>query len=254
MEDARSAPRSKAAVELEHVSKQFGAQKILKDVTLQVATGNAFCLLGRSGIGKSVTLKIMIGLIKPDHGRVLIEGRAIQAMEGTKLESARRKIGFLFQNGALFDSISVFENVAFPLRRHTQKSEHEIREIVEEKLKEVELGKEGRKMPAELSGGMTKRAALARALALDPAILLIDEPSSGLDRITANEIYELLLQLKKNKRVTMVVVTHDVPGAARFADCFAVLNDGHIIACGTVDDLARSENQLVRDLVQGSET
>lgn len=243
-----------AAVELEHVSKTFAAQEVLKDVSFQVAQGKAFCLLGRSGTGKSVTLKIMIGLIKPERGKVLIQGNAIQDLHATELENARKKIGFLFQNGALFDSISVFENVAFPLRRHTRKSEREIRDIVEEKLQEVELGDQGKKMPSELSGGMSKRAALARALALDPTILLVDEPSTGLDRITANEIYELLLQLKKKKHVTMVVVTHDVPGAVRFVDRFAILNQGRIIACGTMDDLARSDNQLVHELLQGSET
>lgn len=181
------------AVKLEHVSKAFAGQEVLKDVSFQVAPGQAFCLLGRSGTGKSVTLKIMIGLIKPDRGMVLIQGNEIQDLKGADLETARRKVGFLFQNGALFDSISVFENVAFPLRRHTRKSEREIRKIVEERLTEVELEKQGKKMPSELSGGMSKRAALARALALDPAILLVDEPSTGLDRITANEIYELLI-------------------------------------------------------------
>ncbi len=175
---------------------------MLDDVGFQVATAEAFCLLGRSGAGKSVILKTIIGLIKPDRGRVLIEDKEIQKLDSATLASVRKKVGFLFQNAALFDSISVGENVAFPLRRHTRKSELEIQGIVEEKLKEVELEKEGSKMPAELSGGMKKRAGLARALALEPSILLIDEPSSGLDRITASEIYELLLRLRRRSRTS----------------------------------------------------
>ncbi len=150
------------AVRLENVSKAFGDRKVLDKITLQVANGEGFCLLGRSGIGKSVTLKIMIGLIKPDAGKVFIHGIEIEHFDSQKLSHARRQTGFLFQNGALFDSISVADNVAFPLRRHTNKSSAEIRSIVREKLKEVELENEGDKMPASLSGGMNKRAALAR--------------------------------------------------------------------------------------------
>lgn len=242
------------AVKLENVSKAFGQRTVLDDVTLQVSKGEGVCLLGRSGTGKSVTLKIMIGLIKPDAGKVLIHGTELQALDAAALSHVRRQIGFLFQNGALFDSISVAENVAFPLRRHTKKSETEIRSIVREKLEEVELGNEGKKMPAMLSGGMSKRAALARALALDPAILLVDEPSSGLDAITAAEINDLLLQLKKKRDVTLIVVTHDVAGARKFADRFAVLDRGKIVACGAAEDLARSSNNLVRELSTGSVT
>ncbi|MGH9327098.1 MAG: ABC transporter ATP-binding protein, partial [Terriglobia bacterium] len=146
------------------------------------------------------------------------------------------------------------ENIAFPLRRHTHKADQEIQAIVHEKLKEVELEGEGKKMPAKLSGGMRKRVGLARALALDPSILLVDEPSSGLDRITAEEIYELLLELKRKQRVTLVVVTHDVTGARKFADRFAVLGQGKILACGAADELSRSENPLVRELASGSKT
>jgi phospholipid/cholesterol/gamma-HCH transport system ATP-binding protein len=170
------------------------------------------------------------------------------------LAEVRKKIGFLFQNGALFDSISVADNVAFPLRRHTRKSEDEIQEIVHEKLKEVELEKDGQKMPAELSGGMNKRAGLARALALDPSILLIDEPSSGLDRITASEIQDLLARLKNRRKVTLVVVTHDVSGARKFADHFAVLDRGKIAAYGTAEELERSSDALVRGLAAESIT
>ena len=242
------------AVRLEHVSKSFEGRKVLDDVSLQISHGQAFCLLGRSGTGKSVTLKLMIGLLMPDRGEIFIDGIKIQTADAKKLSEARKKVGFLFQGAALFDSISVAENVAFPLRRHTDKSDNEIRDIVHEKLDDVELGQEGKKMPSELSGGMRKRVGLARALALDPGILLIDEPSSGLDRITASEIYQLLLKLKKKQKVTLVVVTHDVTGARKFADEFAVLDQGKIAGCGSVDELAHSENSLVRELALGSET
>ena len=244
----------RAAVRLDHVSKSFGDRTVLEDVSFQVGTGEAFCLLGRSGVGKSVTLRLMIGLIKPDRGKIFVQGHEMQAIEREELGEARKKIGFLFQGAALFDSISVFENVAFPLRRHTKKSEEEIRAVVQEKLDEVELSKEGKKMPSELSGGMQKRAGLARALALDPAVLLVDEPSSGLDHITAKEIYELLLNLKQSRHVTLVAVTHDVAGARKFADRFAVLNEGKIVACGSPEDLAGSDNPVVRELAAGVET
>lgn len=254
-DDARpTANNDECPVRLEHVSKAFGSRKVLDDVSFQVRSGKAFCLLGRSGAGKSVTLKIMIGLIKPDRGEVLIQGQEIERLDSAQLADARKKIGFLFQGAALFDSISVAENVAFPLRRHTHKSEREIQAIVREKLKEVELENEGKKMPSELSGGMSKRAGLARALALNPSILLVDEPSSGLDPITASEIYDLLLQLKKQQKVTMVVVTHDVTGAQKFADHFAVLNKGRIAGFGTAEELAQSDNPLVRELTKGSQT
>src|SRR5579884_327547 len=246
--------KDRVPVRLEHVSKSFGGTKVLDDVVFQVGVGEAFCLLGRSGAGKSVTLKLMIGMIKPDRGKVVIEGNEIENMDPTGLAEVRKHMGFLFQSAALFDSISVGDNIAFPLRRHTRKSEREIQSIVREKLKEVELENEIGKMPAELSGGMKKRAGLARALALDPSILLVDEPSSGLDRITASEIYALLRQLKKKQKVTMVAVTHDVLGARSFADKFAVLAGGRIAECGTAEDLTRSENPLVRELAMGSET
>ncbi|HET7213754.1 MAG TPA: ATP-binding cassette domain-containing protein [Terriglobia bacterium] len=242
------------AVRFEDVSKTFGNQRVLSHLTFQVRAGQGFCLLGRSGIGKSVTLKIIIGLIKPEAGKVFISGTDIHSLAPPDLSAVRRNMGFLFQNAALFDSISVAENVAFPLRRHTKKSEKEIRDIVHEKLKEVELENEGGKAPAALSGGMSKRAALARALALNPKIILVDEPSSGLDTITATEIYELLLQLKKKRKVTLIVVTHDVVGARRFADQFAVLDSGAIACCGTADELAQSDNALVRELTKGSTT
>ncbi len=252
--DAATENPESPAVELEHVSKRFGERTVLDDISLRVKGGEAFCMLGRSGTGKSVSLKIMIGLIQADEGKVRIHGNEVRHGDTETLVKLRKSIGFLFQNAALFDSISVAENVAFPLRRHTKKSEEEIQEIVRDKLKEVELEKEGDKMPSELSGGMSKRAGLARALALEPSILLIDEPSSGLDRITAEEIYDLLLQRKKSRKETMVVVTHDTTGVKKFADTFAVLDNGRLAACGTLQELGQSENPTVRQLAAGSET
>lgn len=244
---------ARSAVRLEGISKGFGGRQVLHNLSFEVGAGEAFCLLRRSGAGKSVTLKLIIGLIKPDRGRIFVEGREIEDLDETELGELRKKMGFLFQGAALFDSISVSENVAFPLRRHTRKSEKEIQAVVRERLKDVQLEGEGKKMPAELSGGMRKRAGLARALALDPDVLLVDEPSSGLDRITAAEIYELLLALKKKQKVTLVAVTHDVTGARKFADQFAILSQGRILACGAADELARSENSLVRELASVSE-
>lgn len=241
------------SVSLQHVSKSFANRCVLDDICFEVSTGEAFCLVGRSGVGKSVTLKLLIGLLKPDAGEVFINGNNIGELDRIKLAEVRKKVGFLFQDGALFDSISVGDNVAFPLRRHTTKSNKEIQAIVHDKLEQVELAKEARKMPSELSGGMRKRVGLARALALDPSVLLVDEPSSGLDRITAGEIYELLDRLKQNRHVAQVIVTHDVSGAKKVANRFAVLDKGKIVASGSTDELTHSDNSLVRELVSISE-
>ena len=233
------------AICLDHVTKTFGERKVLDDVTIDVRTGTAFCLLGRSGTGKSVTLKHIIGLLKPDRGRVLVHGRDVVALEGRELAEVRRSMGFLFQNSALFDSISVGENVAFPLRRHTDWPDVRIREVAKAKLSDVGLEKDYDKMPADLSGGMRKRAGLARAMALDPDILLVDEPSAGLDPITAGEIDELLMDRKK-KGTTLVVVTHNIPSARHIGDEFGMLHEGRVIARGTAEDLEQSEQELVR--------
>ncbi len=242
------------AVLLDHVSKTFEKRKVLEDVSFQVGSGEAFGLLGRSGAGKSVTLKLIIGLLKPDQGKILVLGQEMQTLARDKLGEVRKKIGFLFQDAALFDSISVYENVAFPLRRHTGKSDAEIKDIVQQRLDDVGLSKEGRKMPSELSGGMRKRAGLARALALEPEVVLVDEPSSGLDHITAGEIYDLLLEMKQKRHVTLIAVTHDVAGARKFADKFAVLNRGRIVECGSFQELEESDDPVVRNLAAGAET
>jgi phospholipid/cholesterol/gamma-HCH transport system ATP-binding protein len=234
-----------AAIRLEHVTKSFDGRKVLDDVTLEIPEGKAFCLLGRSGTGKSVTLKHIIGLLRPDEGRVIVHGKEVPLLKRRELADVRRSMGFLFQNSALFDSISVGENVAFPLRRHTDWSDAKIREVSKSRLEAVGLEREFDKMPAELSGGMRKRAGLARAMALDPSLLLVDEPSAGLDPITTQEIDELLVDLKR-RGTTLVVVTHNIPSARMIGDELAVLHEGRVIARGTAAELDRSSDPLVQ--------
>jgi phospholipid/cholesterol/gamma-HCH transport system ATP-binding protein len=240
---------SDVAIRLEGVTKSFDNRKVLDDVTLDVAEGTGFCLLGRSGTGKSVTLKHIIGLMKPDSGRVLVRGKDVTVLKRRELSEVRRGIGFLFQNAALFDSITVGENVAFPLRRHTDWPEAKILEVAKSKLADVGLADDFDKMPSDLSGGMKKRAGLARAMALDPAILLVDEPSAGLDPMTGDEIDELLVELKK-KGTTLVMVTHNIPSARHVADEIAMLHEGKLIARGSAAELDRSDNALVRTFMR----
>ena len=235
-------------ISFQGVSKQFDDHAVLSDVSLDVAQGETLCLMGRSGTGKSVTLKLMIGLIRPDQGQICIQDRNIHGLDQDVLSQARRRMGFLFQNGALYSPVSLSDNLALPLQRFTKKSKQEIDATVQQRLDEVGLGNDRYKMPAELSGGMRKRAGLARALVLEPCILLADEPTSGLDRVTASEIDELLLSLKE-KGKTMVIVTHDIHGARRVGDRIAVLDQGRIVAIGKSRDLEKDENELVRALV-----
>jgi phospholipid/cholesterol/gamma-HCH transport system ATP-binding protein len=236
---------SEAVVRVEHVSKAFGARTVLDDVSFEVPAGRGVVILGRSGTGKSVMLKHIVALTRPDTGRVFVDQDEISALTGPELSRVRKRIGFLFQNSALFDSISVGENVAFPMRRHTGWRDAEIRKRASEKLDAVGLGREYEKMPAALSGGMRKRAGLARAMALDPTLLLVDEPSAGLDPITSDEIDELLVDLKA-KGTTLVVVTHNIPSARHVGDELAMLHEGRVIARGTATELDRSEHELVR--------
>jgi phospholipid/cholesterol/gamma-HCH transport system ATP-binding protein len=238
-----------AAIRLESVSKAFGAHQVLRDVSLTVPAGTACCILGRSGTGKSVTLKHVIGLIRPDSGRIFVENDEITALDARGLSRVRRGMGFLFQNAALFDSITVGENVAFPLRRHTRLPEVAIQRRVREKLGEVGLADAAGSMPADLSGGMRKRAGLARAMALDPSVLLVDEPSAGLDPITSQEIDDLLLA-RRRAGTTLLVVTHNIPSARALGDRLIVLHDGAIVAEGTAAELERSREPLVRAFMQ----
>ena len=237
------------AVKLDRVSKAFGTRRVLDDVSFEVPAGSGFVILGRSGTGKSVTLRHIVGLMTPDRGRVFVGADEISGLSGAELSRVRRTIGFLFQNAALFDSISVGENVAFPLRRHTRLPDREVRDRATEKLEAVGLGSEYDKMPAALSGGMRKRAGLARALALDPPILLVDEPSAGLDPITADEIDELLLGLKERGGTTLILVTHDLASARRLGDTLLMLHEGRIVVQGTAAELERSSDPMVRSFM-----
>jgi phospholipid/cholesterol/gamma-HCH transport system ATP-binding protein len=238
------------AVELRHVSKAFGDRRVLDDVSLVVPAGRAICILGRSGTGKSVTLKHIVGLLQPDAGEVLVEGEDVARLGGTDLARVRKRVGLLFQHAALFDSISVGENVAFPLRRHTRQSDAEIRARAQDLLAQVGLENEYDKMPAELSGGMRKRAGLARALVLDPPIVLADEPSAGLDPVTASEIDALLLALNERSKTTLIVVTHNIPSARQLGDELVFLHQGRIVERGDAAALGRSENPLVRQFMR----
>jgi phospholipid/cholesterol/gamma-HCH transport system ATP-binding protein len=237
------------AVVFDRVSKSFGAKQVLRDVSFDLRAGEALCVLGRSGTGKSVTLKLIISLLKPDEGNIWIEQDEITRLKESELSRVRRKMGFLFQDAALFDSLTLYENLALPLLRLTSKSPQEVDFVIERVLRQVGLAGDKRKMPSELSGGMRKRAGLARALVLEPRILLADEPSSGLDRITASEIDELLLRQKAEHQTTLIVVTHDVRGARRVGDHIAVLDQGRLVADGTVAEVEHSENEVARNLI-----
>jgi len=239
-----------AAIRFDRVTKSFGSLKVLDQVSFEVPRGNAFCVLGRSGTGKSVLIKQLVGLIKPDSGHIFVEGEEITRLPARDLSRVRKRIGFLFQYSALFDSISVGENVAFPLRRHTGFSVGEIRDKVDEKLKRVGLAGTYDKMPSEISGGMRKRVGLARALALGPPILLADEPSSGLDPVTSGEVDDLLLDLKHHEGTTMVIVTHNILSARRIGNELALLHQGRILARGPAAELEASEHELVREFMR----
>src|SRR5580698_5747783 len=210
---------NRAPVEVGDLRKSFGEQKVLNGISLNVPQGQTVAVLGRSGTGKSVLLKLLVGLQPPDSGSVRIAGEEITGLETRALNEIRKKIGYLFQQAALYDSLTVAQNVGFPLTRHANLSESERQDKVRDLLSSVGMGEgDFEKMPSEISGGMQKRVGLARALALDPEILLLDEPTAGLDPITAAEIGQLIVDLKKKRKITAVVVTHDLHGAKAFSD------------------------------------
>ncbi len=244
--------QARPVVSFQNVTKTFGDRKVLDNVSFDIEPGEALCVLGRSGTGKSVTLKLMIGLLKPDSGAIRIQNDNIVNMDEDGLSKVRRKMGFLFQSAALFDSFTLNDNLAVPLQRLTDKSKDEIDSLIQTALDQVGLGRERNKMPNELSGGMRKRAGLARALVLQPCLLLVDEPSSGLDRVTSSEIDDLLLSVKEKSKTSMVIVTHDIRGAHKVGNRLAVLDQGRLLALGTAEELEQSNNDLVRALVSES--
>ena len=238
-------------IELVDVHKSFGRQKVLDGLSLAVPRGRTTVIIGRSGGGKSVVLKHMIGLIKPDRGQVLVDGRDITQLDDRELNQVRRRFGMLFQDAALFDSMNVGDNVAFPIREHTKLGEQQIKKLVAEKLAMVGLTGAEEKLPSQLSGGMRKRAGLARAIALEPEIILYDEPTTGLDPILTDSINRLIKETQKRLSITAVVISHDLDGAYRIAHNIAMLYQGRIVASGTPEEIRMSQDPVVQQFIHG---
>lgn len=238
-------------ISLQHLYKSFDGRQVLRDMSIDVERGESLVIVGGSGTGKSVTLKHIIGLLRPDRGRVIIDGEDITTMREVELNRFRRRFGMSFQEGALFDSMSVFENIAFPLRRHTKMSEKEIRARVEECLEDVHLHGVEKKRPSELSGGMRRRVGFARAISLKPEILLFDEPTTGLDPVISDVVAELIEEMDVKLGTTTVTITHDMKVAFKIADRVAMLYQGQIIEQGTAEEFQRSSNPIVQQFIEG---
>ncbi len=239
-------------IQLIDVRKRFGKQEVLKGVNLELEDGKTTVIIGRSGGGKSVLLKHMIGLIKPDSGQVLIDGVDITTLNERELNEIRKKFGMLFQEGALFDSMSVGENVAFPLREHTKLSDSEVRDKVADRLRAVGLTGIENKMPSEISGGMRKRVGLARAIALHPQFVLFDEPTTGLDPVMTEAINQLILEIRNRFHLTCIVISHDLDSTFKISDKIAMLYEGEIIEYGTPEDIKASQNPITIQFLAGS--
>jgi phospholipid/cholesterol/gamma-HCH transport system ATP-binding protein len=239
------------SIAAENLHKSFGAQKVLNGINLTVSRGETLAVLGRSGTGKSVLLRLIIRLETPDSGSVRIHGEDIAGLSLDKMGEIRKTMGFLFQQAALYDSLTIAENVAFPLEHHRRAmSKSERTERVTVLLAEVGLESNLNKMPSDISGGMQKRVALARALALDPEILLLDEPTAGLDPISSGEINELILKLQRERQMASIVVTHDLHSAKTIANRLAILNEGSVVAEGTFSDLQESDIRFVQEFLR----
>jgi len=242
----------KYMIKLVDIHKSFGQQKVLDGLNLDIEDGKTTVIIGGSGGGKSVLLKHIIGLLKPDSGQVFVDDIDIASLNDKGLNEVRKKFGMLFQEAALFDSMNVMGNVAFPLREHTRKKEKEIREIVRERLKAVGLLGVENKMPSELSGGMRKRVGLARAIAMHPQIVLFDEPTTGLDPVMTEAINELIVETQKNFDLTCVVISHDVQSIFTVGHKIAMLYKGRIIEYGTPEKIKMSSNPVLRQFLSGS--
>ncbi len=238
-------------IQIENITKSFDDVPVLRGISLTVEKGEFVALIGRSGYGKSVLLRHVAGLLKPDSGRVLVDGQDLTSLRGRELEALRSRFGFVFQGGALFDSLSVFDNVAFPLREKTRKSEEEIATQVRAALVRVGLETSEDKLPAQISGGMVKRTALARALVMEPEFLFFDEPETGLDPLTAQGVLDLIHECHRNLKFTGIIISHQLPRVFDVVDRVAVLHNGQIRYFGPPDGLERSADEAVRQLVTG---
>ncbi|HOE13530.1 MAG TPA: ABC transporter ATP-binding protein [Candidatus Saccharicenans sp.] len=241
-------------IKIDNLYKSFGQKKVLKGVDLEIEPGEIMVIIGQSGSGKSVLLKHIIGIMKPDAGEIYVDGQPMNALTEKELLKMSRKFGMLFQGSALFDSLTVEENVAFGLRRHTTLSEEEIKRVVRASLERVGLRDIENLLPYELSGGMKKRVGLARAIAYGPEIILYDEPTTGLDPIRADAINNLILQLKRELNVTSIVITHDMNSTYKVADRIAMLYDGRIIEVGSSEEIRHSPNPIVQQFINGRAT
>lgn len=239
-------------IKLVDIHKSFGKQKVLDGLNLNIDAGKTTVIIGRSGGGKSVLLKHIIGLIKPDSGQVLIDESDITRLSEKDLNEVRKKFGMLFQEAALFDSMTVGENVAFPLREQTKLKDEEIRQIVADRLRAVGLSGVEEKMPSQLSGGMRKRVGLARAMALHPQIILFDEPTTGLDPVLTEAINQLIIDTQKNFNLTCVVISHDIESIFRIGHKIAMLYEGRIIEYGTPEEIRASDNPVTKQFLSGS--
>ncbi|MEW6375573.1 MAG: ABC transporter ATP-binding protein [Thermodesulfobacteriota bacterium] len=234
-----------------NLHKSFLENQVLRGVELEVRQGESMVVIGGSGSGKTVLIKCIIGLIQPDEGEIYVDGLKITSLNERRMNEVRKKFGMLFQGGALFDSLKVWENVGFGLRQHSRLSEEEIRRIATEKLRLLGLKDVEELMPAELSGGMKKRVSLARAIAMEPEILLYDEPTTGIDPIMADAINELIIQMKEKLNVTSIAITHDMKSAYKVADRIAMLYQGKIIEVGTPKEIMNSPNPVVQQFIEG---
>ena len=239
-------------IEVKGVEKSFDGQKVLNGVNLTIADREVTAIIGKSGGGKSVFLKHLIGLLKPDSGNILIDGEDITRLSGRELDKVREKLGVLFQGGALFDSFTVYENVAFPLKEKTKLGRKDIRERVLQALEDVGLRGMEKKYPAEISGGMKKRVALARALIKEPTVVLFDEPTTGLDPIILHSIHKLIIMTHKKYGFTGIIISHEIPEIFEVADRVAMLHNGIIVEVGTPEEIKNSSNPLVRQFITGS--
>lgn len=235
-----------AIVQFRNVNKSFGSQQVLKNVSCDIVRGKTTVIIGPSGTGKSVFIKHLVGLLRPDSGSIFVDGVDVTRLPEREMVEVRKKFGMLFQDGALFDSMTVFDNVAFPMRQHTRLSEEEIADKVAQKLAQVGLPHAHHKLPSELSGGMRKRVGLARAIALEPEIVLFDEPNSGLDPVMSDAIDKLILRMQHELGLTFIVISHDLPGTFQIADYIGMLFKSELIAFGPADGIRHADNPILQ--------